>query len=182
MGGKHVGKGQWARQAEYAATNLMKQGAPARKLVFQQLNEALSTGSIEARAPIIQQQVEAGLSQGSQAIRAEEEQLARAPSSVARSSFGQGGRAETRATVERAVAQIPAEVIGQTVMSAPETIGQANQSATQLFGVAQQGEALRQAAQAQNYANRMAIIGGIVGSVVNIARMASSYGGGGAGG
>lgn len=179
MGGKTQGQGFFSQRAEDIAKNLMKSSGPTRKLVFQQLAEALKTGGIEARTPQIQNAVEQGLSQGSQAQQAAEEAIFK--SGASRTPYAKETLAAGRATTERAIAQIPSEVIGATVMGAPNQITAANQAVAQLMGVAQQGEALSQAAKAQNYAYKMAIIGGAVGGLAGIARQAASYGGGGGG-
>ncbi len=182
MGGKQQGQGPFSKQAENMAYSFMKGSNKSRKLVFQQLKEALATGNIEARMPIIQSAVEQGLQQGSQNLRAAESSIATMPG-VGRTPYAQEALVANRATAQQAVAQIPSEVIGQTVMNAPNTITAANQAAMQLMGVAQQGEALQQAAKAQNYAYKMSLIGGIVNGIVgNVRQYAGAYGGGGGAG
>lgn len=178
MGGKTQGRGVFAAGAEKMATDLMRQSGKTRKAVFAQLGEALKTGGIEARTPIIQNAVEQGLSQGSESLRAAQEGIVRA--GAARSPYAKESMAMNRSTVERAVASIPSEIIGQSVMNAPGQVGQATNAMIQLQGVAQQGEALSQAAKAQNYANQMALIGGGINGLISTAR--SAYGGYGGGG
>jgi len=176
MGGKQQGQGVFSKQAEQMAYSFMRGSKQSRTLVFQQLKEALGTGNIEARIPIIQSAVEQGLQQSSQNLRTAESALATAPG-AGRTPYVQETLATNRATAERAVAQIPSEVIGQTVMNASNTITAANQAAMQLMGVAQQGEALQQAAKAQNYAYKMSLIGGLVNGIVGNVRSYATSGG-----
>ena len=178
MGGKSEGMGDIARSAEEMGMAFLRQGKAPRKLIFQQLREALGTGNVEARIPIIQAQVEDALGRGSQALREGEESIFQA--GAGRTPVAQETLAAGRAQVQSAIGSIPSEVIGQTVLNAPNTISAANQAIMQLMGVAQQGEALRQAAKAQNYASTMSQIGGGVGGLIGIVRSAS--GGGGMGG
>lgn len=134
MGKGGGGPGAASALSEQMALNLMRSGGASRKQVFKQLTEGLKTGNIQARIPIIQSQVEQALGQGAQATKAATEQVYK--SGDYRGPAGQEAIASTRALAQRAVAAVPTEVIGQSVLNAPETLQGAAQSAFGLMGTA----------------------------------------------
>lgn len=151
---------------EQVAMNLMRSGAKSRKLVFSQLKEALKTGNIEARIPIIQAQVEQGLQQGSEAMKVAQTDVAK--SGAGRSPAAQEQLAVTRSMAERAVASIPSEVIGQTLRSGPDALAGPTNTALGLLGVANQASAAAGAAKAQNQAAAMSTAGAGAGAAIAI--------------
>lgn len=165
MGKAHAGSAAGTIGERFAST-IMRQGAGARKQVFQQLNEALSTGNIEAKIPIIQSMVESGLQQGSQALKIADEDIAKA--GAGRSGAAGEMRASLRAMASDAVSQIPSSVIGQTIAEGPGAIAGAQGAGLSLLGVAQQASAAGAAATAQNEATRNAAIGAAVGIIAAI--------------
>ncbi len=168
MGKAHAGSAAGAI-GERFAQQVMQQGGKARRAVFQQLNEALSTGNIEARVPIIQNMVEGGLQQGSQALRLAEEDIAK--SGAGRSPAAMEMRAGLRAMAQSAVAQIPSEVIGQTIAEGPGAIAGSTGAGLSLLGIAQQASAAGAAAKAQNQAT--AVGAGGAGAAAAIAIIAA---------
>lgn len=105
---------------------------PARETFFGQLQEALTTGGIGARIPIIQKSVEASKSATSAALRGTEESLARA--GIAGDPFGQKVLAGTRLAGETATAQIPINIIQQMISGAQSAVLGSAQTITRGFG------------------------------------------------
>lgn len=142
------------------ASQMSRIAGPARKQVFGQLSEALRTGNVAAKVPLIQSQVEQSLHTGSENQRSLDEQIAKAPG-VGRSSYGEGVRAEQSAMSQRATAAIPASVIGQTIMGGPAAVNQAASSAMGQLGAASgaQGTAMQAAAQNNAQAEQEAAAG-----------------------
>ena len=163
-GGGTTGAG---RMAEEIGFNVMRSGAKSRKLVFSQLGEALKSGNIESRIPIIQSMVEGGLQQGSGALRMAEADIAK--SGTGRSPVAKEQMAQLRAMAANAVSQIPSEVIGQTVRSAPETLSGATNAALGLLGSAQMAQSSNQQARAQAQAAQNANIGAGASAAAGIA-------------
>lgn len=168
MGKTHAGSAAGVIGERFAQT-IMRQGAGARREVFQQLNEALSTGNIEAKIPVIQSMVESGLQQGSQALRVADEDIAK--SGAGRSPAAAEMRASLRAMASDAVSQIPGAVIGQTLAEGPGAIQGATGAGLSLLGVAQQASAAGAAASAQNQAT--AVGAGGAGAAAAIAIIAA---------
>jgi hypothetical protein len=165
-----MGKAQGGTAAghigEQFAFKIMRQGADTRKKVFQQLTEALATGNIEARMPIIQNMVETGLQQASGAQRMAEEDIAK--SGAGRSPAASELRAGLRAMSTQAVSQIPANVIGQTIQGGPDALSGATASAMGMLGQANLAAGAANAAKAQNQATTMSAAGAGVGVAVAI--------------
>jgi len=168
--GKASGQTQATMMAGRFAKQLATLGGPSRKLYFGQLKEALNTGAVGAKAPIIQKAVEQGLSQGSQAQTMATQEMAKIgpTSSVARSSVGQETQAALSAQAQRAVGAIPSEIINQTAQrAAPDTLAAMN-SANAFLGAAQVGQSAQQQADAANKATAVGAAGAGVAAAVAI--------------
>lgn len=167
MGKSPGGPGAAGALSQDMAFNLMRQGNKSRKLVFQQLTEGLKTGNIQARIPIIQSQVEQMLGQGSQAVKGTAEQIAKAGGG--RSPVEAETMAGVRATAQRAVAAVPSEVIGSTVLGAPSVTQGAAGAAMGLMGTAGGIRAQQASADAQKDAATVGNIGAGIGAAASIA-------------
>ena len=73
-----------------------QQSGPVRDQVFSQISEALRTGGVNARIPIIQSSVEASKAATSQALKGLDQQTAQAGPGYANSPFAQMVRAQTQ--------------------------------------------------------------------------------------
>lgn len=153
--------GQYAKQ-------LANLSGPSRKLYFGQLKEALNTGTVKAKVPMIQQMVEQGLSQGSTAERLAREEMAKLPG-VARSTYGKETTATIRAQAERGVAAIPSEVVAQTAAAAPTSTIGAMQAAQTFLGQASIGQSQAQGVRAANTATTVGAAGAGVAAAIAIA-------------
>lgn len=139
MGGKAPGESPSAKAAGRYAREVEWQSAPARRLFFQQMAEAMRTGGVGARVPIIQRAVSdiqraTALAQqraaGSFATADQDPGMAFARQQV----LGQIGRegARLRTTVPTAIAGV---YRGQ----APTALGRAGAAQADLYGTATAG-------------------------------------------
>ncbi len=99
------------------ATNLINQSEPLRKEVLGQTQEALTTGGIGARLPIVQKGIEASRAATSSALSQLDADSAR--SSLGRSGFRDQLRANTLLSGELATQAIPQDVAAQMIQVAP---------------------------------------------------------------
>jgi len=150
------------------ASQIAKMSGPSRKMYFGQLKEALTTGSIGARTPIIQQQVEAGLSEGSRAQDVAAASLSQLGSAGARGPVAAEIKAGLSAQAARAVAAIPSEVVGQQALRGPADVLSASDAAMRLLGTAGMAQNQAQQAQAAADANTASTVGAGVGVGVAI--------------
>jgi len=88
------------------AQRLFKLGKPVLKESLRQTQEALTTGGVEARIPIIQRAVEASKLASANALRSTEESLASTPG-LAGTPFASRTLADARMAAEQRTSQIP---------------------------------------------------------------------------
>ena len=99
------------------ATNITKEAQPLRQEVLGQTLEAMQTGGVGARLPIVQKGIEASRAGTSSAIQQLDESLARG--GLGRSSVGDALRASTLLQGELATQAIPQAVATQMIGIAP---------------------------------------------------------------
>lgn len=103
-----------------AAESILQQSAPARKELLGQTLEALKTGGVGARIPIIQRAVEASKQATGNALRETSGQLAgRGITGPYASSI----LSATREAGGQAASQIPTNIAGQMIGAAPGIVG-----------------------------------------------------------
>ena len=157
MGGKAPGEGPAAREAGRFAREVNTQARRPQRLFYQQLTEALKTGGVGARIPIIQRAV-SDVQQGTQAA------LTRAGTTGALTQLGPGSddrglqlvSRQVRGTIAQqgaqAASRLPTQIAQQLyVRQAPTALGGAGESAATFGGVSTQAhaDALRAAAAKQ---------------------------------
>lgn len=116
---------------------LFGQTRSARTDLFSQLSEALRTGGIGARIPIVSKAVEAAKGGVSKALTQTDEALAKI--GLTGTPFGENIKAQTRLAGEGSVARIPTDYAQHFIDMAPALIsgqtGQAVQGAGQSAGL-----------------------------------------------
>ncbi len=133
MGGGGKAAGQRGSEAlDKFVSEFAEVSKPARETFFGQLQEALTTGGIGARIPIIQKSVEASKSATSAALRGTEESLAKA--GIAGDPFGQRVLAQTRLAGETQTSQIPTNIIREMLAGAQSAVLGSAQTITGGFG------------------------------------------------
>ena len=103
-----------------AAESILQQSAPARKELLGQTLEALKTGGVGARIPIIQRAVEASKQATGNAMRETSGQLA---SRGITGPYASSILSATREAGGQAASQIPTNIAGEMVGAAPGVIG-----------------------------------------------------------
>lgn len=106
---------------------LFGQTRPVRNDLFTQLSEALRTGGVGARIPIISRAVEDTKAAGSKALTQTDESLARL--GLSGTPFGENIRAQTRLSSENAVNRVPTDYAQHFIDMAPALVsGQTGQA------------------------------------------------------
>lgn len=110
---------QGVSRLEGFGNRVLNQTGGSRRMILQQLEEALSTGAVGARTPLIQRAVESSLRSASDAYGQAEEMLgARAGTPI-----GQSILAGARTQGALATSQIPTDIIGAFLQQAPGIVG-----------------------------------------------------------
>lgn len=135
---------------------LMREAAPSRKLMFSQLEEALRTGGVGARIPIIQRAVGDVQAATTRAMGQSREQFARA--GIGGSPIALQSLAQQQMAGSQAAARIPTEIAGQIIGAGPQMVAGQEQQA--LGGFATAGAAAQQAQMARAQM-RMQLIGAL---------------------
>ncbi len=167
---KGVKQSQGSLSLESFANQYMNETAPVRSQVFNQISEALATGGIGARIPIIQRAVSDSRAATSAAMQGVNESLAR--TGLSSSSFGQRIRAETSLAGEQATARIPTDIAKEFISVAPSL---ATGSAAQVmsgFGNAGQLEIQAQQVAAQRQAAQLQALTGLITSLASFGNLA----------
>jgi hypothetical protein len=140
---------------------MFQESNPARRQMFQQLNEALKTGGVGARIPIIQRAVENVNAATSLATRGASADFARA--GLAGSPFAAQALAGIRAGGAQQAAEIPTQIAQELISAGPGLIS----SGSGIPGLASAASIQQSAANAaaQNQAMIAQGIGGGVGSI-----------------
>lgn len=112
-----------ADQLARISSRLFKESDPTRKLLFGQMNEALKTGGIRARIPIIQRAITQMKTANSQALAASKANLARM--NLGSDPVSQGFLTSLGMSGRQAESQLPTEMAMQFITQAP---GFANQT------------------------------------------------------
>ena len=118
---------------------------PLRQELTSQYGEALTTGGVGARMPIIAKSQERSRQATSNALRALDAQLAQ--SGTAGTPFGDRLRTGTIQRGEQATAGIPTNIVMQLLQSLPGYVTGANQTVVTGLGQAASAEASSQGAQ-----------------------------------
>lgn len=156
-GGKSQARSSGANLDKFLA-EFQEQSGPARQTFFDQLNEALTTGGVGARLPIIQKSVEASKSATSAARVATTESLAKA--GIGGTPFGQQILAGQELQGNLATAQIPTNIIQQLIAQAPGAVLGSAQTLSGGFGQAAQVGAQRAGQDQQLFASLFATAAG----------------------
>ena len=146
MGGGKGGGGGSSDKLAKIAKKFFKETKDVRRELQDQFMEALVTGGVEARIPIIQKSQEASREATSSSLRQLDTQLAQ--SGLAGTPFGENIRAQTMMTGEQRTAAIPTEIVGQLLQQIPGFVTGANQTVVSGLGSAASAEAQSQAANA----------------------------------
>lgn len=150
-GGGKSSRASGSRQLEAFAGELRTESRPGRRELFGQIFEALRTGGIGARLPIIQRAVESSMGATSQALRETEDRLRGV--GLEGTPFGQRILSDVTREGEFATSQIPTNIAQELINLAPSFITGAGQTATGAGGAATAANARVQsanvAAQAQ---------------------------------
>ena len=168
MGGKTPSTAA-AKQLSQLSALMFKESNPARREMFSQLNEALKTGGIGARIPIIQRAVEDVNRSTAGAVRGTQEQLSRAGVT---GPFAAQILAQERMAGSQAAAKIPTDYAQQLIAGGPGLISSGSgipglsTAASLLTGASAAG----QQATGQLYGGLGSAAGSILGNV--------NYGGG----
>ena len=129
MGGGSKGKTSSSKSLERIAEAFFAETTPARQELIGQMEEALTTGGVGARMPIISKAEESSRQATSNALRALETQLA--TTGQAGTPFGTRARAETTQRGEQATAGIGPNIIAQFLQQIPGFITGSNQMTIQ---------------------------------------------------
>lgn len=173
--GNSVGKGGKVNRSSAEtglldiASSLINDSAPLRKEVIGQTTEAMQTGGIGARLPIVQKGIEASRSATSSALAGLGEEAARG--GYSRNSFNQALQAQTQLQGNLATEAIPQQAAEQFIAIAPTLTtglsGQALQGFTSTAGLANQRsgiQAQRDIAKGQQQVEYVKAIGSIAGA------------------
>lgn len=112
--GSSSGKGGTGAAKDTIKMNkqLFQESTPVRKELLGQTLEALTTGGVGARIPLIQRAVEANKAGLAQGLRASSENISSIPG-LAGTPFAESIMAQQRVGGEQALAGIPTEIAGQ---------------------------------------------------------------------
>jgi hypothetical protein len=147
MGGGSKGKTGASKKLEKIGSAFFKESTPARQELLSQMEEALTTGGVGARMPIISKAEEASKQATSRSLRALEGQLAQ--TGQAGTPFGTRALGEMSQRGEQATAAIGPQMAAQFLAQiAPLVFGQASQGIQGLSG-AVEGQAGQAGAEAQ---------------------------------
>lgn len=129
-GGKGGGKGEQptgSAALENFLNEYATQTRPGREELFSQITEALKTGGVGARLPIVGKAVEASRSAASETMKGTEESLARV--GLSGTPWGQNVSASTRLAGNLAVSRVPTDMTARflegalpALTGAPQTI------------------------------------------------------------
>jgi len=120
---------------------------PTRQGLIDQYYEALTTGGVGARMPIISKAQEQSRTATSNAMRALDTQLAQ--SGLSGTPFGERTRSQTMMQGEQATAAVPANIIQAMLQQIPGFVTGANQTVVSGMGSAAGAEAQQSGANAQ---------------------------------
>ena len=135
MGGGGKGASGSSSALAHIANAFFQQTTPLRHELTSQMEEALKTGGIGARIPIITRAVESSKRATSSALRGTGEELAR--TGLRGTPFGENIMAGTRMEGELRTSQIPTDMVAQFLTQIPNfVLGAANTAITGLSGAA----------------------------------------------
>lgn len=144
-----MGGGKGNNNSADRLSNLAKlfaqETTPLRREMNDQFLEALTTGGVEARIPMINKAVESSRQATSNTLRQLDQQLAM--SGLAGTPFGQQMRTGALQTGEQQTAGVPFNIIGQLLQQIPGYVTGANQTVVTGLGQAAGAEAQSQGAQ-----------------------------------
>ncbi len=148
MGGGGSGKGKTDASSDLAdiAKSFFSETKGVRGELVQQMGEALTTGGVGARMPIIRKAEESSRQATSNALRALEKELA--VTGQAGTPFGTRAKAETTQRGEMGTSQIGPSMIAQFLQQIPGVITGSNQMTIQGLSGAAGAEAQQAGAQA----------------------------------
>jgi len=144
MGGGKGGGNDAGEDLAKLAKAFFRETTPLRRELTSQYSEALTTGGVEARMPIIAKSQERSRQATSNALRALDAQLAQ--SGTAGTPFGDRLRMGTIQRGEQATAQIPTNIVMQLLQQIPGYVTGANQTVVTGLGQAASAEASSQGA------------------------------------
>ena len=144
MGGGKGGDNKASKDLAKIAKTFFKETKGLRKETTSQFMEALTTGGVGARMPIIAKAQESSRTATSNALAQLDTQLAQG--GLAGTPFGENIRASTLQKGEQATAAIPTNIISQILQQIPGFVTGANQTVVSGLGAAGQSEAASQGA------------------------------------
>lgn len=171
MGGKTPSTAA-AKQLATLSELTFNQSKASRKELYGQLTEALKTGGVGARIPIIQRAVEDVKAGTAQALAGQQKQYARA--GLSGSPVAIQGLAQTRMAGSQAASRIPTDYAQQLISAAPGLVS----SGTGIPGLAAAANLQQQAAiaGAQNTAGLYGAGGSALGQLLGNVRYDSGSG------
>jgi hypothetical protein len=144
---------------------MFQESNPARRLMFKQLTEALKTGGVGARIPIIQRAVENVNTATAAATKGASADFAR--SGLAGSSFAAEALAGVRASGSARAAEIPTDIAEQLISAGPGLIssGSGIPGLSAAASIQASSAAASQAAQSQLISGGASALGSLAGQV-----------------
>ena len=146
MGGGGKGETKTSKTLSKIAEAFFTETTPVRQELTSQMSEALTTGGVGARMPIISKSQEASRQATSNALRALDAQLAQ--TGQAGTPFGTRAKAETTQRGEMATSRIPTDIVSQLLQVIPGFIMGQSQQAVSGLGAAGQMQAQQTGAEA----------------------------------
>lgn len=141
MGGG--GKGSQSTESSNDLNDIARQffaeTSPLRRNLIGQFDEALTTGGVDARIPLISRSQEQSRQATSNSLRQIDDQLAQ--NNLAGTPFGERIRAETLQSGEQSTAQIPTNIVMQMLQQIPGFVTGSNQTVVTGLGQAAGAEA-----------------------------------------
>lgn len=146
-GGGKTGETGSSKDLARLAKKFSKETKGLRKETISQMFEALTTGGVDARIPIINQAVERSKQATSASMRGLDETFAQ--SGLAGTPFAARAKTETAAQGRQAESQIPTQIVQQILQKIPGFVTGVNQVSVSGLGQAAGAESNLAAAQNQ---------------------------------
>jgi hypothetical protein len=153
MGGGGKGESKSSKDLSELAQQFAAETGPTRRTLIDQMYEALTTGGVGARIPLVDRAVESSQRATSESLRALDTQLAQ--TGLAGTPFGERIRAGTEQQGRLATSQVSPNIIGQMIQQIPGFVTGQQQIAVQGLSGAVSGEAQQAGAQASLLAAMM---------------------------
>jgi len=146
MGGGKGGGNSGSKKLEKIAKNFYDETTPLRQEMQDQFLEALTTGGVEARIPMVNKAVESSRQATSNTLRQLDTQLAQ--SGLAGTPFGQQIQTQALQSGNQQTAGVPFNIIAQLLQQIPGYVTGANQTVVTGLGQAAGAQAQQTGADA----------------------------------